>query len=93
MLAMFVSLLDQTIVSIACPPSWANPGGVDHMPWVTTAYVLASTCMMPVYGKLGDLFAQAVHRVGAVHWDRHLRHRGMFSLIASAVQGLEAAGS
>ena len=33
-------------------------GGVDHMQWVTTAYILASTIMMPIYGKLGDLFGR-----------------------------------
>ncbi len=55
MLAMFVSSLDQTIVSTALPTIVGDLGGVDHMLWVTTAYVLASTCMMPVYGKVGDL--------------------------------------
>lgn len=58
MLAMFVSSLDQTIVSTALPTIVGELGGVDHMLWVTTAYVLASTCMMPVYGKLGDLIGR-----------------------------------
>ena len=55
MLAMFAASLDQTIVSTALPTIVGELGGVDHMLWVTTAYVLASTCTMPVYGKLGDL--------------------------------------
>lgn len=58
MLAMFVSSLDQTIVSTALPTIVGELGGVDHMLWVTTAYVLASTCMMPIYGKLGDLIGR-----------------------------------
>ncbi len=57
-LAMFVSSLDQTIVSTALPTIVGELGGVDHMLWVTTAYVLASTCTMPVYGKLGDLMGR-----------------------------------
>ena len=48
LLAMFVSSLDQTIVSTALPTIVGDLGGVDHMQWVTTAYVLASTIMMPI---------------------------------------------
>lgn len=55
MVAMFVSSLDQTIVSTALPTIAGEMGAVDHMLWVTTAYFLASTIMMPVYGKLGDM--------------------------------------
>ena len=58
LLAMFVSSLDQTIVSTALPTIVGDLGGVDHMQWVTTAYVLASTIMMPIYGKLGDLWGR-----------------------------------
>jgi len=57
-LAMLVSSLDQTIVSTALPTIVGELGGVDHMLWITTAYVLASTCMMPLYGKLGDLIGR-----------------------------------
>ena len=41
-----------------CRRSSANCNGVDHMLWVTTAYILASTIMLPVYGKLGDLIGR-----------------------------------
>lgn len=55
MVSMFVGSLDQTIVSTALPTIVGELGGVDHMLWVTTAYMLASTVTMPLYGKLGDL--------------------------------------
>lgn len=58
MIAMFVGSLDQTIVSTALPTIAGEMGAVDHMLWVTTAYFLASTVSMPVYGKLGDLFGR-----------------------------------
>ncbi len=60
MAALFISILlaalDQTIFATALPTIVGEMGGVAQMLWVTTAYVLASTIMMPVYGKLGDLF-------------------------------------
>ncbi|MFB9377138.1 MDR family MFS transporter [Kineococcus gynurae] len=55
---MLVSSLDQTIVSTAMPTIVGDLGGVSHMAWVTTAYLLASTLVMPVYGKFGDLFGR-----------------------------------
>lgn len=58
-LALFVSTLlaalDQTIFSTALPTVVGELSGVDQMLWVTTAYILAGTVMMPIYGKLGDL--------------------------------------
>ncbi len=47
--------LDQTIVSTALPTVVGELNGIDHMLWVVTIYVLASTIVMPVVGKLGDL--------------------------------------
>ena len=58
MTSMFVGSLDQTIVSTALPTIVGELGGVDHMLWVTTAYLLCSTVTMPLYGKLGDLFGR-----------------------------------
>ena len=55
---MLVSSLDQTIVSTAMPTIVGDLGGVSHMAWVTTAYLLASTLVMPVYGKFGDLWGR-----------------------------------
>ena len=56
MMAMFVGSLDQTITSTAMASIAGELNGVDRMVWVTTAYMLTSTIMMPIYGKLGDLF-------------------------------------
>ena len=58
LLAMFVSTLSETVTATALPTIVGDLGGVDHMQWVTTAYILASTIMMPIYGKLGDLFGR-----------------------------------
>ena len=58
LLTMFVSTLSETVTATALPTIVGDLGGVDHMQWVTTAYILASTIMMPIYGKLGDLFGR-----------------------------------
>ncbi|MGY1661942.1 MDR family MFS transporter [Geodermatophilus sp. SYSU D00705] len=55
---MLVSSLDQTIISTAMPTIVGDLGGVSHMAWVTTAYLLASTIVMPIYGKFGDLWGR-----------------------------------
>ena len=54
MVAMFMGSLDQTIVGTALPTIVGDLGGVEHMVWVTSAYLLCSTVTMPLYGKLGD---------------------------------------
>lgn len=66
MIAMFVGSLDQTIVSTALPTIVGDLGGVDHMLWVTSAYMLASTVTMPLYGKLGDLYGRKYLFCGAL---------------------------
>ena len=58
LLAMFVSALSETVTATALPTIVGDLGGVDHMQWVTTAYILAVTITMPIYGKLGDLFGR-----------------------------------
>ena len=58
MIAMFVGSLDQTIVSTALPTIVGELGAVDHMLWITTAYFLTSTIVMPLYGKLGDIWSR-----------------------------------
>lgn len=55
MVVMFLSALDQTIVGTALPTIVGDLGGVEHMAWTITAYTLAITVSMPIYGKLGDL--------------------------------------
>ncbi|MFC7326726.1 MDR family MFS transporter [Marinactinospora rubrisoli] len=55
---MLLSSLDQTIVSTAMPTIVGQLGGVDHQMWITTAYLLATTIVMPIYGKLGDVLGR-----------------------------------
>lgn len=55
LIAMFLAALDQTIFATALPTIVGDLNGVDQMLWVTTSYIVASTIMMPIYGKLGDL--------------------------------------
>ncbi len=58
LVAMLLGSLDQTIFSTALPTVVGELGGVNHMLWVTTAYLVASTITMPIYGKLGDLIGR-----------------------------------
>jgi EmrB/QacA subfamily drug resistance transporter len=58
MVTMLLSALDQTIVSTALPTIVGELDGLSHMAWVTTAYILAATVGMPIYGKLGDLIGR-----------------------------------
>ncbi len=55
---MFLASLDQTIVSTAMPTIVGELGGVEHQVWITTAYLLATTIVMPIYGKFGDVLGR-----------------------------------
>jgi EmrB/QacA subfamily drug resistance transporter len=78
LLALILAMLDQTIVSTALPRIVGDLGGVTHLSWVVTAYVLASTITTPLYGKLGDLY-------GRKRW---LMIAIVIFLIGSALSGL-----
>jgi len=58
MLAMLLAALDQTIVSTALPTIVSDLGGLSHLSWVVTAYLLASTATTQVWGKLGDQYGR-----------------------------------
>ncbi|WP_433476831.1 MFS transporter [Spirillospora sp. CA-142024] len=58
MLAMLLAALDQTIVSTALPTIVSDLGGLNHLSWVVTAYLLASTASTPLWGKLGDQYGR-----------------------------------
>ena len=57
-IVFLLSALDQTIVSTAMPRIIAELNGLALYSWVTTAYLLSSTVMVPIWGKLGDLFGR-----------------------------------
>jgi EmrB/QacA subfamily drug resistance transporter len=58
LLVMLLASLDQTIVGTAMPRIVADLNGFDQYTWVTTAYLLTSTVMVPIYGKLSDIFGR-----------------------------------
>jgi EmrB/QacA subfamily drug resistance transporter len=58
MLGLLMAALDQTIVATALPTIVGDLGGLSHLSWIVTAYLLAQTVCTPIYGKLGDLFGR-----------------------------------
>ncbi|HEX5742106.1 MAG TPA: MDR family MFS transporter [Pilimelia sp.] len=107
MVAMLLAMLDNMIVTPALPRILGDLGGVDHLSWVVTAYILGTTVSTPVWGKLGDLYGRkrvfltaiVIFLVGSalcgVAGADVLggTDRGMLELIAfRAVQGLGAGG-
>ena len=78
MLTMLLAALDQTIVSTALPTIVGDLGGLNHLSWVVTSYLLAITIVTPLYGKLGDLYGRKLVLQGAL----------VLFLIGSALCGL-----
>jgi MFS family permease len=98
LLGLLLAALDQTIVATALPTIVGELGGLEHLSWVVTAYLLTSTVSAPLYGKLGDLYGRkplfqiaiAIFLVGSALSGLS---QGMIELILfRAVQGLGAGG-
>ena len=66
MLCMFVSALDNAIVSTATPRILADLGGFHLLSWVFTVYMLSSTVVVPIVGKLSDMFGRKLFLIGGV---------------------------
>ncbi|WP_405867883.1 MFS transporter [Streptomyces sp. NBC_01515] len=66
MTTMLLASLDQTIVSTALPTVVGELHGLDHMAWVTTAYIMAATIGMPLYGRFGDLIGRKALLLGGI---------------------------
>ncbi len=78
LLAILLAMLDNLIVSTALPRIVGDLGGVAHLSWVVTAYILASTITTPFYGKLGDMYGRKKFFISAI----------IIFLIGSALSGL-----
>jgi EmrB/QacA subfamily drug resistance transporter len=66
MLATFLASLDQTIVATALPTIGRDLNDVANLPWIVTAYLLTSTVVTPVYGKLADIFGRRAVMLSAI---------------------------
>lgn len=66
MLGMMLAALDQTIVATSLPTIVTDLGGLTHLSWVATAYLLTSCVSTPIYGKLGDLYGRKRLFQGAI---------------------------
>ena len=60
MISLFLAALDQTIVATALPYIISDLQGLELLSWVSTSYLLASTAMVPIYGKLSDLYGRRI---------------------------------
>jgi EmrB/QacA subfamily drug resistance transporter len=60
MLGILLAALDQTIVATALPTIVGELGGIEHLSWVVTAYLLTSTASVPLYGKISDLYGRRI---------------------------------
>src|SRR5258705_6258825 len=78
MAALFLAALDQTIVATALPRIVQEFHGLEHLSWVIAAYLLASTVVVPVYGKLSELYGRKPFILSAI----------VLILIGSVLSGL-----
>ena len=78
LLTLIIAMLDQLVVSTALPRIVGDLGGLNHLAWVVTAYILASTVTTLFYGKLGDMYGRKRFLIIAI----------VLFLIGSALSGL-----
>lgn len=78
MLALLLAALDQTIVATAMPKIVSELNGLEHLSWVFTAYLLASTVIVPIYGKLSDIYGRKYFIFSAI----------LLFMVGSALSGL-----
>jgi EmrB/QacA subfamily drug resistance transporter len=97
-LGMLLAALDQTIVATALPTIVADLGGAGHQSWVVTSYLLASTIVTALVGKLGDLFGRKTVFQGAVVFFLvgsilcGLSHSMIMLVLSRALQGIGGGG-
>jgi EmrB/QacA subfamily drug resistance transporter len=58
LVSLFLSALDSTIIATALPTIVGELGGLDHISWVFTAYLLSSTVSVPLFGKISDIYGR-----------------------------------
>ena len=66
MLGLFLAALDQTVVGTAMPRIIADLGGFDRFTWVTTSYIVASTTVVPIVGRLSDMYGRKRFYIGGI---------------------------
>ncbi|HEX9840381.1 MAG TPA: MDR family MFS transporter [Anaerolineales bacterium] len=98
MLSLFLASMESTVVATAMPTIVGQLGGLEHYSWVFSAFLLASTTVVPLYGKLSDIygrrklyvFAMALFLIGSVWcgWANNMTQL----IFARALQGIGAGG-
>ena len=98
MAGLLLAALDQTIVATALPTIVGELGGIEHLSWVVTAYLLTSTAAVPLYGKVSDLYGRrAVFQAAIVVFLAGSALAGaagsmLHLILARGVQGIGAGG-
>ena len=98
MLSLFLASMESTVVATAMPTIVGQLGGLEHYAWVFSAYMLASTTTVPLYGKLSDLygrrklyvFAMVLFLAGSILCGQANTMTQL--ILARALQGLGAGG-
>lgn len=98
MLGVLLASLDQTVVATALPTIVGDIGGLNHLSWIVTSYLLAGTVVTPLYGKFGDLYGRKTFfQIGVVIFVLGSMGCGVAQnmpelIVFRAVQGLGAGG-